>query len=320
MAVSGIDTWNPAIVFIIRQALLNVNAIEDDEQPSAAMYQDALMAMNGLVKSLEATGLHVWAEEEGILFLEPNVPRYTIGGPGPVAHTSAADDWLRLTVLQPAALGATTITVADAFTLADGDHFGIIDNDGFTEWTLVVGNPVAGVVTFADPLLVGVDAGNFCISYTTEISRPLKIPATRLLTLQNLNETPMTVLSRQEYMDLPQKVISRGTPTQFFYSPQRDTGLMYVWPVATTTAWAARFTWYRPLQDFLIPTNTADFPQEWILPLTWNLSKEIATSFGVPEPTWQRIVTMADTWALIAISYDRESEPIRFGMDDWQYG
>jgi hypothetical protein len=33
-----------------------------------------------------------------------------------------------------------------------------------------------------------------------------------------------------------------------------------------TSAWAVRFTWYRSLQDFIDPTNTADFPQEWAAP------------------------------------------------------
>jgi hypothetical protein len=174
---------------------------------------------------------------------------------------------------------------------------------------------VGNVVALGAALLVGADAGNYALAYTTKISRPLKIPAARLLTLNGLNETPMTILSRQGYMDLPDKD-APGTPTQWFYSPRRDEGLLYPWPVPQFSSWAMRFTWYRPLQDFLVPTNTADFPQEWVLPLQWNLSKELAPGFGVPAPTWDRIKEMADTYAMVVVSYDRESEPVQFGIDN----
>ncbi len=196
-------------------------------------------------------------------------------------------------------------------------QIGIVLQSGVTQWTTVDGDPVADVITLADVLDEAVDSGAYAFAYTTPINRPLKVPNVRLLTLNGLNETPMTILSRQEYMDLPNKDSPR-VPTQWFYSPQRDTGLFYIWPVPNYSNWAVRFTWYRPLSDFLIPTNTSDFPQEWINPLTWRLSKEIAPSYGVPAETWNRIKEMADGYADLVISYDRESEPIQFGMD-WQF-
>lgn len=317
MTTSNTADWNPVLLFIIKQMLINCGVLQDDEEPTAPQYETGLFQLNAMVKTIEATGAHVWTEEEAILFLEPGRARYVIGGASGTAHTSDSEDWLELTLAQSAAAADTTITLAtgQGLLLADGMNIGVVDNDGLTEWTTVSGAPVGDVVTLADALLVGVDAGNFALAYTTAIGRPLKVPFARLLTLQGLNETPMTVLSRQDYENLPQKLGSPGTPTQFFYSPRRDTGYLYVWPTPVTSAWAVRFTWYRPLQDFLVPTNTADFPQEWILPLIWNLSKENAPGYGVPEPAWQRIVSMADGYGLMVISYDRESEPVQFGMD-----
>lgn len=322
MATSNTSLWNPALLFMIKSALINCGVLDENEEPSAADYESGLFKLNGLVKTLEATGLHVWAEEEAILFLEPLVARYVIGGTGTVAHTSDSEVWLELTLKLPAVLGATAITLAtgQGLLLSSGMHIGVIDNAGLTEWFTVSGVPAGDVVTLSGALLVAVDPGNYALAYTTEIGRPLKVPKARLLTLNGLNETPMTVLSRQEYEDLPQKggagsSGAKGTPTQFFYSPRRDNGLLYVWPVPQTSAWAVRFTWYRALQDFLIPTNTSDFPQEWVLPLIWNLSKELAPGYGVPELTWQRIKEQADNYAVLAVSYDRESEPIQFGYD-----
>lgn len=318
MTTSGSYAWNPTLTQIVRQAHLNIGAIQDGEEVSASMFNDAVFVLNGMVKALEATGLHVWAEEEAILFLQPDQAKYVIGGSGITANTSDADEWIEATLAQPASAGATSIVLEDALLILDGMAIGIVLSDGITFWTTVNGSPVADVVTLTDALLGATEAGNYALAYTTKIVRPLKVPKARLLTLNGLNETPMTILSRQEYMDLPQK-LSPGTPTQWFYSPQRDTGLLYVWPVPETSAWAVRFTWYRPLQDYLSPNNTSDFPQEWITPLMWNLSKELAPSFDVPDAKWAKVKEMADTYAIIATSYDRESEPVQFGLDSWLY-
>lgn len=331
MTVATTTTWNPALQHIIQQALLNVGAIDENEPAGSPAYYAALRSLNGLVKTMEATGLHVWTEEEYILFLQSNVARYVLGQAAsadysafPAARVARADAWTLLTLLNPAAVAATAITVEDATGAVVGGHLGVIDNDGAIQWVTITA--IAGdLITFtAQPLLVAADAGNFAPTYLQTQGRVLKAPNARLLTFQdtspgNYNETPMTILSRQEYMDLPNKN-SPGTPTQWFYSPQREVGLFYVWPVANQVAWAVRFTGYRSLADFLTPENTSDMPQEWVLPLIWNLSKEIATAYGVDEGTWNRIEKMADNYALLVISYDRESEPISFGMDYWAYG
>lgn len=322
MTTSGTQTFNPAVLFIVRDALINCGAIDENEEPGAHLYESGIFKLNSMVKTLEATGLHVWAEEESICFLQPLQARYVIGGSAPNAHTSDADSWFELTLLLPAIAGATTITLeaGDGALVTNGMNIGVVDNDGVTEWFTVSGAPAGDVVTLSGPLLVAVDAGNYALAYTSNIPRPLKVPKARLLTLNGLNETPMTVLSRQEYMDLPDKGTQPGqggigTPTQFFYSPRRDDGFLYVWPTAQTSAWAVRFTGYRSLQDFLLPDNTMDFPQEWILPLTWNLSQEMAPGYGVPDPIWNRIQFMAEKYAVVATSYDRESEDIQFGMN-----
>lgn len=320
MATTGVDTWNPQLAYIIKQALINSTAVDENDDVPGPAYTQALFQLNAMVKSLEATGIHVWTEEEGILFLQQGQARYVIGTgaglPTPPSpdHTADAYAWTQLTTTAPAAIGATTLTVASIAGVASGYNIGVVDSNGLTEWTTVNGAPAGHVVTLAAPLTASVPSGSYALVYQTPLSRALKVPRARLYTLQSANETPMTPMSRQEYMDLPQKN-SPGTPTQFFYSPRRDQGLFYVWPVPVLSNWAARYTWYRPLQDFLTPANTVDFPQEWINPLIWNLTKEMAVSYGVPDPTWARIKEMADMYSMLAISYDRESEDVQFGMD-----
>lgn len=316
MTISGAATWNPVFAQIIQQALLNVGAIAEGEAPSAAAYASTAFQANAMAKSWEATGIHVWKEAEAILFLQPGQAQYTIGAPT-ADNTSDADGWQELTLTLPAVAGAMQIS-ASGGSVVLGMHIGVILDAGTTFWTTVAAAQVGTLITLSNALPNSAAAGNYALAYTTPIVRPLRVPRARLLTLNGLNETPMTVLSRQEYMDLPQKT-SPGTPTQFFYAPKLSQGVLRVWPVATTSAWAVRFTWYQPIQDFLAPNNTADFPQEWINPLIWNLSKEIAPSYDVPDSKWAKIKELADIYAILAVSYDRESEPIQFGLDFWQY-
>lgn len=323
MTTSGLSTFNPAVTLLIAQAHRQLGVIAEDEEMTAGMYSTGIFQLNSIVAAAQAIGLHVWTEEEAILFPQVGVAKYVIGGPTAAlnAHTSDADSWLQLTLAAPAAGGATSIVVQLATGVLAGDNIGIILNDGTTFWTTVNGAPVGQAITLTAPLPAsGASVGAFALDYATPIVRPLKVPNARLRYLggsgtpSNPNETPMTIMSRQEYMDLPNK-LSPGTPTQWFYSPQRDSGFFYIWPVPVTTAWAIRFTWYRPLQDFFLPGNTMDFPQEWVAPLMWRLAADLMGIYSTPPARQQYIMAQAAQYGDLAETYDRESEPVQFGMD-----
>jgi hypothetical protein len=317
MTVSGVSTWNPAVTFMVRQSLINVGAIAEDEEPTGQQYSDGVFQLNAMVKSLEATGLHVWTEQEAILFLQVGQPKYVIGNGG-TAHTSDADQWEQLSLQSSVLAGSPDLPFALVLGVSVNDSIGVVLDSGLTFWSTV--SAVSDTsITLADPLPSSASGGNFVLVYTTPILRPLKVPKARLLTFQPTggagpSETPMTVLSRQGYMDLPNK-LSPGVPTQWFYSPQRDQGYFYVWPVPIASNWAVRFTWYRPLQDYLVPNDTSDFPQEWINPLIWNLAHEMGPSYSVPPAKWAMIEKMAEQWGDVVLSYDRESEDVQFGLD-----
>jgi hypothetical protein len=320
MATSGVANFTPPITTLIRMAWIKMDIIAEDEEPTAAMYEEGQFTVNAMVKAWEATGLHVWTEEEYIQFLQPLQAEYQLGGTT-LDQSSLADSWARLTLAQPAAAGAGTITLENAAFVTSGINLGVILSNGATFWTTANGAPAGNVVTLAADLPSAAVSGAYVLAYPPSSIAPrvLKLPKARLLTLSSMTEIPMTVMSRQEYEDLPQKNTAPGTPTQFFYSPRRDTGLLYVWAVANTSAWAVRFTGYRSIQDYVDPTNTSDFPQEWASAILWNLALELTPGKSVPEPTYNRIKERAGFYFDLLTSYDRESEPIQFGMDSWMY-
>lgn len=307
-----------------------LGVIAEDETPTAGQYNDALFAGNALIKEWMALGIHVWTEEEAILFFQAGQQRYLLGGTGAGGtgpdNCCDAYSWVPMQVANPVSGGATTVTVTNTVApngvaVTSGDNFGVVLDSGVAFWTTVNGAPVNNVVTLTNAIPAGQTASpqNNAFDYTTKIVRPLKIPRASQIYYQGGQSagprlTPMTVLSRQEYMDLPNP-LDPGISTQFFYSPQLVSGVFYAWPNPQNANFGARFTWYRPLQDLTTPANTADLPQEWLNGLMWNIAQEMAPEFDVPPPRWQMIQQMAASKLDLIQSYDREPEPIYFGMD-----
>lgn len=320
MTTSGTASFNPAVTFMVTSALRRIGAISEDEQPSGGQWRDSLFAMNAMVKEWQATGIHVWTEEEAIMWLQTLQERYTFGG----TNTTEACD-AHAYVFQElgvnAVAGALTITLEEpAVGFLDTNRIGIQLDSGVIQWTTINGAPAGNIVTITDALLGNCSQGNFAWSYSPgeKIGRPLKIPRCRRLQWNGLTITPLgDMLSRQEYMDLPNP-LQPGTPNQAFYDPRRETGDLYVWqPVNDAAVFAMRFTWMRSIQDFLLPNNTADFPQEWIDPLTWNLAARIGPDYNWPQQVRDEIKDQAMRSYDVVQGWDRESEDILFGID-WQ--
>lgn len=346
-------TFNPTVTELITEAYRDCNIIDETETPSAPQFEIALFRLRSLVQSLAATGIHVWTEEEAMIFLQKGIPEYlfpglstpTVGSYSVVAMACDADAWLQYELQSsypmgtqiitldllpnlPGGLGLTTesgsfitteggldILIEPVIGTSVGDNVGVVLDNGFIFWTTVAA--VAGFqITLTDSLPSSASADNFVFSFppSAAITRPLKIPKARLFTYQSATLIPMTVLSRQRYMDLPQP-FNPGTPTQFYYSPQRGYGSLRVWPNVQQAQWGVRCTWYRPLLDLMNPNNTADFPQEWYTPLRWLTAGEIKVTYAVAEPRASMIDKQVASWTTTVAGWDRDSEDVEFGMD-----
>ena len=102
--------------------------INEDEIPTAGQYKVALYSLNSMMKELEATGIHVWTEEEGIIFLQMNQRRYLLGGTT-TARACDATMWTQAALLVSCAANSTVLTLSSNAGMAVGDNFGIVQND-----------------------------------------------------------------------------------------------------------------------------------------------------------------------------------------------
>lgn len=315
LIVSGESRYNQVATEIITDAYRICAVINEDEDPTAGMFRTGMTALNSMVKELEATGIHVWTEEEAILFLQQGQSRYLLGGTT-TDHCTNAFDYALTELSSSAAAAATSVAVDDTDGMVVGDQFGVVLDDGLAYWT-TIRTIVGTTVSFAtgDSLPSSASAQNFVFAYTDNIVRPLRIPAGRRLAYQGLIETPLTkMMSRQEYMDLPNKY-NPGTITQAFYNPGRDQGELFVWNTPTNATNAMRFTWYRPIQDFLTTDDAADLPQEWVNALDWNLALELCPRYSVSAERWDRILAMSASKLELVKGFDREFQSVYFQLN-----
>lgn len=97
------------------------------------------------------------------------------------------------------------------------------------------------------------------------------------------SDTIMTPMSREQYFTLPDKTIT-GTPTQWYFDPQRDTDSIYTWPVLSTinstTPERLQVTYQRRFEDVDTLDENVDIPQQYLEVVGYNLASRLASSYG----------------------------------------
>jgi len=193
-------------------------------------------------------------------------------------------------------------------------NIGIKLEDGSLFWTTVDGAPAANVVTLDDVLTGDVEDGAAVYAYTTKIVRPLKVVEARTYSPSTDQETPLTVMARQDYLALLNKMAT-GVVNQVFYDPQLTTGYFYLWLAQSSVDDLVKFTWWRPIEDFNAAGDNADLPQEWLQALIFNLSVVMAPEFGVATERIAGIKSLADEYLADMEGFDRDGDYIQFGVD-----
>lgn len=92
---------------------------------------------------------------------------------------------------------------------------------------------------------------------------------------------------------------SSGTPIQITYQPRINVGTIKVWP--TPDSYAATnvtlvLTYLRPIEYFNAAADTADFPEEWVSAIIYNLAVRLAPEYGLPLQDRQLLLKEADMY------------------------
>jgi hypothetical protein len=118
-------------------------------------------------------------------------------------------------------------------------------------------------------------------------ARPLRVLSARFR--RGGIDTPMQMLTREEYEDLPVKA-SVGLPTCFYFQRLREQATLFVWPVlAVANGETIRLNVEREVEDIAAPGDAVDVPAEWYDAVLYGLASRMCEGGGRTGQAVERI-------------------------------
>lgn len=148
-----------------------------------------------------------------------------------------------------------------------------------------------------------------------DIARPMRIVSARRRDNATLYETPILVISREDYKILTIKS-SQGPVTQVAYERQSNYGTLYVWPVSNATITSPDYTIILTVQRDIDIFDTAedapDLPSEMFLALIYGLADILADDYSIPVTDRGIIAAKALNYFNQILITDQETASIFF--------
>ena len=157
---------------------------------------------------------------------------------------------------------------------------------------------------------------NIGVGQTVNTPKPLKVIQAFIRDSSN-NDTPMRIVTRQEYNVLGNKA-SSGRPIQIFYEPLGDYGVLHLFPTPSSTDASGNtlyIVYQRPFEDFDASTDNPDFPQEWYEVLKYQLAARMAGEYQIDLQIRQAIGSEAKDLKDAALSFGTEEGSFYFQAD-----
>ena len=143
--------------------------------------------------------------------------------------------------------------------------------------------------------------------------RPLRVLMAFIRSNQG-NDTVLQQISRQEYMQLGVKT-SQGIPNQFYYDPQLNNGVLYLYNVPNMTGYTVHLQVQSPLSDVTTPSSTPEFPSEWFNLLKFGLADQVSLEYGVNTQVRQELAARAAKYLEEMIDWSQEEASTNFSPE-----
>jgi hypothetical protein len=173
-------------------------------------------------------------------------------------------------------------------------------------------------------------AYNIGIGQTTNAVAPLRVVQAWAKYTSTGADTPILVITRQEYQMLSNKTTT-GSPSQVWYNPPGSavytgdnnpfgTATFFVTPDSNfASGFTIRLWGTRPFEDFDASTDVPDFPQYWYNALKWGLADQLSYEYGVGLAERAMITKKAMQHKMEALSYGTEEGSLKIQpMPHWQ--
>ena len=286
MTTSGTFSFSVGRDEIIKVALQFLGKFSDSELPTTTETNDLSRLLNMMVKqwmgkSDFAPGLKTWTRRLGYLWLSPTTGVYSVG---PTA-TGWTNSYVNPNTTATYAAGTSSIVVTSATGIAANYYIGLHQNNGVIFWTTVGSGYVSGTtIPLTANTTYASSTGSEVYVYQTIAQQPQLIE-TAILRDQFNSDTPLKILTVQDYDNLPNKVdpTNISDPSAIYYEYQLgNSNLSIDCGAANDTNKYIVLRYLEAIQDFNNPLDTPEYPQEWFLALGWGLAAQAASIFMVP--------------------------------------
>lgn len=309
MALSGSTNFAVTRDVLIKDSLIDLGAIAAEDTPSSAIVDHASRLLNMMLKAWVADGLHLWKIRPFSVMIENGKSVYSLSSTGDQASLTINDTTMRIA-------GVTNDTILQVTTtsgMTAGDYIGIELDDGTLHKTTISSVTDSDTVVITAGIASAAAIGNRIYWYTTKLVRPLEISDVRIKDSSDI-ERPVTIISRQEYMQLTNKYAA-GEIVQVYFDPQLTHSKLYVYNVPNTVNKTIEATGYFPVEDMDSAADDFDIPQEWYLAVKTNLSVLLGPSYGARSEQMRSLKAIAVEEKDRVMGWDKEKTSIYFGAD-----
>lgn len=260
-------------------------------------------ALNDILMSLQTEQIHVWAQTEALIPLNPDQTKYVFG-------TDHAFTNYVYTTASAAIATATSLDVVSTAGMTTGDFIGVELADGTRQWTTLTVTG-ATTLTLAAALTGDIDDLSSIYTYTTATDQPVRIDSVRYADTYTSDEISTSMVARDEYFNQPSKTTS-GAVNTWYFQRNLDFGHLYVWPIADSCKRLLRITFIKPQY---IPEDQSEdilIPPEWYVALKFKLAADLAMSYGVDANRQMMLEQKAAIYLQKAISSDDDGASFQF--------
>jgi hypothetical protein len=316
MSTSGSINYSVTTADIVTESLELLGVLGEGETYTTDQYTSCARTLNMMVKSWQANGLNLFAVQRAYLFLNIGQKEYSLTS---TTTDNFTNTFSQTTTSASAVATATSIVVTSATGIATSSFIGIQTSGTEMFWTTVTS--VAGTtVNLTGALPSNFSSGALVYAYAAKANRPMRVLEAYIrrnpFALTPI-DIPIGMLSRVDYGQLATKD-TQAQVVQMYFDPQRITSNVSVWPTSSTEIDYIVLLVQRTLEDFDVSTNEPDFPQEWFLPLVYNLAVLIAPKYGTPAMDYQRMQNTAMKLYADVEAWDTEQETsVYFKPDTW---
>jgi len=261
---------------IVRDALLLIGGVGEDEPVSGQATTDAIRSLNNMVKAWQNQGFHLWTRDEVVVFGVAGQELYKLGPSDTHDHWAELDSDFIQTTVNGAITSGVTVVVGSSTGMAQDDFIGIEQEDGTRHWT-TIDNIVGTTLTIKTAITDTVADNASVFTYTARPQRPLR-PLHARRSILDGNDVPMSIEPLEEYQDQPNKTTS-GTPVFISFKPTLVASTLYVWQPPGSVKHLIKLTVESPIADFDASSDEPNFPIEWAECLTYNLAVRLEPQY-----------------------------------------